>query len=92
MAVPRLVARAVDEVAAVERRSAQEAACALSSSARQHLVVVVQVVLLADLGPKTVSSVAPDEDLAGAAGASQGPGPGKAHLAAHMGSAAEAEG
>lgn len=85
------MARAVGEAVAEERRSVLEAAFALSSSARQRQVVG-RVGLLADFGPRIVSFVAPDEGLAGAAGASQEPGPEKAHLAAHTDSAVEAEG
>lgn len=82
-------AEAVDEVVAEEDSVAEEA-FAFSSLALAGQVVA-QGGLLADLGPKIVSSAALDEDLAGAAGATQERGRGKAHFAAHTGLAAEAE-
>lgn len=88
--VPRLVAGAADEAVAVGR-SVEEAAFALSSLARQRQEVA-QVDLLDELGPRTVSFVAPDEDLADAAAAIQEPGLGKAPHAARTDLAAEAEG
>lgn len=84
------MARAVDEVVAVERHSVQEAVFGLSSSARPRQVVA-QVDQLAGFGPKTVSSVALDEGWAGVAEATQELGPGKAHRAAHTDWAVEAE-